>query len=390
MKILFLVDGHVLEMGGAELQAFALVKKLRSRGHEVEVVAPHLDRHSPQETTREGARVRQLGYWRIPKLSSIFFMFRFALFLLAEGRRYDAIHIHMVHKMAAVTGLLRYFVPCPVVAKVSGAYEFADGETCSVSRFGSLQYWLYKCVKRLDYFQAISADTCSRLAQAGVPAEKILAIPNGVDTDHFKPSPVLHNDDDDSKTIIAYCGRLVPVKGLNSLIGAAALLEVDFGDTFEIRLHGLGELEEPLRQQVARLGLEENVLFYGKSDDVAESLQGAHIYTQVSHYEGLSNAVLEAMSTGLPLVLSNAGGNKDVVTPGENGLLVEAGNPASIAEALASLIADRQLCRTLGENARAQAERDYSLNAVTDRLLCLYKNHNCCTQSTTKHLDCLT
>lgn len=389
MKILFLVDGHVLEMGGAELQAFALVKKLKSRGHEVEVVAPHLDRHSSQETTRAGARVRQLGYWRIPKLSSIFFMLRFALFLIVEGRRYDAIHIHMVHKMAAVTGLLRYFAPCPVVAKVSGAYEFADGETSSASRFVSLQYWLYKCVKRLDYFQAISSDTCSRLAQAGIPTEKILPIPNGVDTDHFKPSPVLHNGVDDSKTVIAYCGQLVPVKGLESLICAAELLEVGFGNTFEIRLHGLGELEEPLRQQVARLGLEEIVLFCGKADDVAKSLQGAHIYAQVSHYEGLSNAVLEAMSTGLPLVLSSVGGNKDVVTPSENGLLVEAGNAASIAEALASLIADRQLCRTLGENSRTLAERSYSLNSVANRLLCLYKDHSCCTKGA-QQKDCLT
>jgi len=176
MKILFLVDGHVLELGGAELQAFTLAKTLRSQGHEVEVVAPHLDRSTPQRSTREGTVVRQLGYWRLPKLGNILFMLRFALFLVREGRNYDAIHIHMVHNMAAVVSLLRFLAPCPVVAKISGAFEFADGQANHSPPATSLKFWLYKCLHGLDYFQTISADTHQRLVAAGVLAEKIVGI----------------------------------------------------------------------------------------------------------------------------------------------------------------------------------------------------------------------
>jgi len=372
MKILFLVDGHVLRMGGAELQAFSLAQRLQAQGHTVEIVAPHLDRNTEKNTEHRGMKVRQLGYWRIAKLSSVFFMLRFAWFLRKEGRNFDAIHIHMVHKMAAVTGLLRPYAPCPVIAKVSGAYEFFDGEQSSIMRFGSLQYWLYKAVSKLDHFQAISKDTCQRLEQAGIDAEKIHAIPNGVDTDKFIRSKALHSDKEQHKTVISYCGRLVAVKGLHTLIAAAAKLQQQFPERFEIQLNGDGPLGETLRQQVSNLGLESVVLFNGRNDSVTDALQSAHVYVQVSRYEGLSNAVLEAMSSGLPLVLSAVGGNKDVVQQGRNGYLVESGDVDALADALARLINDRPLCQKLGDYSRQWAESQFSLNAVSQDLLKLY------------------
>jgi len=373
MKILYLVDGHVLRMGGAELQAFNLAKQLKSMGHDVNIVAPYLDRDSTQLTSRKGIEVRQLGYWKIPKLSNLFYMIRFAWFLRQEAHKYDAIHIHMVHKMAAVTGLLRQYTPYPVVAKVSGAYELYDGDPANSAHIGSLQYWLYKALTKLDYFQAISDDTCQRLAKAGIAREKILAIPNGVDTEKFAPSKTLHEGSPDGKIVICYCGRLVAVKGLETLIEAAAILQQQFPDQFEIHLNGDGTLRDTLQQQVQAHQLESVVLFKGRTDDVADALQKAHVYVQVSHYEGLSNAVLEAMSSGLPLVLSAAGGNPDVVTHGNNGLLIEPGNAAELAKGLSTLIESREICRSMGIRSRDRAVSEYSLTSVAARLLELYR-----------------
>lgn len=379
MNILFLVDGRVLHMGGAELQAFSLAQHLCARSHQVEVVAPYLDRSSPQNTVHKGIKVRQLGYWRFPKLSSIIFMLRFACFLAVEGRKYDAIHIHMVHKMASVVGLMRWFVPCPVIAKVSGAYELYDGKKSNVGKFGSLQYWTYKAIGGLDYFQAISAETVRRLGLGGIDGDKIMAIPNGVDTDAFALSSALHaanqqGNDAQQKTVISFCGRLVPVKGLDILLDASAKLQQLHPNAFEIHLHGDGPLKEELQAQAAKLSISEAVHFRGKSDNVAQSLRDAHVYVQVSRYEGLSNAVLEAMSCGLPLVLSAVGGNNDVVSPGVNGSLVEAENVDSLVTALSTLITDREKCRQMGLESRKRAERDFSLKSVSDRLLALYKN----------------
>lgn len=372
MKVLFLVDGHVHRMGGAELQAFNLAQRLQAQGHSVEIVAPHLDPDTEQHSQRHGVNVRQLGYWRVPKLSNIFFMLRFAWFLRTEGRNYDAIHIHMVHKMAAITGLLRAYAPCPVVAKVSGAYEFSDGAASSVLRFGSLQFWLYKLVAKLDYFQAISKDTRERLTVAGIEGEKILAIPNGVDTDKFRKSQALHGEQQNTKTVISYCGRLVAVKGLQTLVAAAAVLQQKYPDQFEIQLNGDGPLAGELAEQVARLGLESVVLFKGRSEQVEKSLQVAHVYVQVSRYEGLSNAVLEAMSSGLPLVLSAAGGNKDVVEHGHNGFLLAPGDRDALVDALGQLISNRALCQKMGTYSRQLAKREYSLDCVIRRLSVLY------------------
>ena len=375
MKVLFLVDGHVLRMGGAELQAFNLAKSLIARGHEVEVVAPYLDRNTEQLTERSGVRVRQLGYWRFPKLSSAMFMLRFAFFLLLEGRKYDAIHVHMVHRMASVVGLMRYFVPCPVVAKVSGAYELQNGEQLKI-RFGSLQYWFYKAIRQIDYFQAISEDTQTRLKAGGIPAEKIIGLPNGVDTDLFQPSRALHTNSRLDKTIISYCGRLVPVKGLATLIDAAAQLKCLHPDQFELHLYGDGELRQELEQSVVRQDLRDVVFFHGRFDSTVDALADAHIYVQVSQYEGLSNAVLEAMSSGLPLVLSAVGGNIDVVDVGVNGVLVPPGETRAVVESLSGLIADRSRCQEMGVQSRVIAERRYSMDSVVERLLNLYGSRN--------------
>lgn len=374
MKLLFLVDGNVFCTGGAELQAFNLANQLDSMGHEIDVVGPYLDRNTQQITERLGIAVRQLNYWKIPKLSSIFYMIRFAWFLRQEAHQYDAIHIHTVHKMAAVTGLLRHYAPCPVVAKVSGAYEHYQGEQSPSSHLGSLQHWVNKAIAKLDFFQAISEDTCQRLALSGIASDKILAIPNGVDTKTFLPSKALHTDNN-TKTVICFCGRLVGVKGLETLIDAAALLQQQLPDQFEVHLNGDGERREALQQQVQSLGLESVVLFKGNTDNVAQALQQAHIYAQTSLYEGLSNAVLEAMSSGLPLVLTAAGGNKDVVKQEHNGYLVSPSDATELASQLAKLISDRALCRQMGQNSRDWAEREYSLISVANRLLALYGNN---------------
>ena len=112
--------------------------------------------------------------------------------------------------------------------------------------------------------------------------------------------------------------------------------------------------------------------FPGLVHDVPGLLAGAALYVQASHQEGLPNAVLEAMSAGLPVVATRVSGHEDVVEHDKTGLLVPPDAPQQLAGALQTLLDNRALRMQMGAAGRSAIETTYSLPAVTDRLLHLY------------------
>ncbi|MCU1282076.1 MAG: pimB 4, partial [bacterium] len=141
-----------------------------------------------------------------------------------------------------------------------------------------------------------------------------------------------------------------------------------------LRLVGNGILEEPLRQQAARLGIAEQVEFLGPRDRVEEELAQAHIGVLPSRIEGLSNTLLEFMACGLPSVASRVSGSEDFIRPGENGWLFPVSDGAALAACLreaASLSTERHA--EMGRQARADVEATATLPRVVGRLMALYR-----------------
>ncbi|MGB0866742.1 MAG: glycosyltransferase, partial [Granulosicoccaceae bacterium] len=207
MRILFLVDGYFPGVGGAEIQAQLLAKTLIGRGHDVQVVAPHLLPELPLEESHHGVPIKRIGYPHIPKLSNIFYMINFARFYLKHAREYDAVHIHMVHKMASVVALLRNWVDRPVIAKVSGATEF-EGGVLDFRHDRFYTRWLRKLLMRIDYYQSLSSFSTAKIRQAGASAEQVVTLANGLDISRFQLSHTLHQlGDDRGEFVFAYCGR---------------------------------------------------------------------------------------------------------------------------------------------------------------------------------------
>ena len=372
MRILFLVDGYYPGVGGAEIQATLLAKTLIQRGHQVQVVAPHLLPELPLEDTWQGIPVRRIAYFHVPKLANIFYMISFAHFLFKHGRDYDAYHIHMVHKMASVVAIMKRFLGKPVLAKVSGATEF-EGGVLDFREDAFYKRALRKLLMRLDYFQSLSSYSKSQILAAGARQDQVITLANGLDIQRFELSEALHNDDSvQSQTVIAYCGRLQEVKALPVLLQAVACLRNKGYDEFLLRLAGDGDQEEHLRELTKELGLCDYVEFCGRISDVPSFLSQAHIYVQVSRYEGLSNSVLEAMCTGLPPVLTRISGNEDLVVHGKSGYLVDVDDVQELAKQLSTLLDDRAHCRSLGLAARARVENLCALEKVVDVLERIY------------------
>jgi len=137
---------------------------------------------------------------------------------------------------------------------------------------------------------------------------------------------------------------------------------------------GTGTLEKQLQRIADDLNLQESVKFLGLHRNVIHLLQQAWGFVLPSRWEGMPNALLEAMSCGLPCIATRVSGSEDVIQDGVNGLIVESERPAAMAQALRRLIEDTELAQRLGQEGRNTVIRDYQLSHVTQQTVELYRH----------------
>lgn len=196
---------------------------------------------------------------------------------------------------------------------------------------------------------------CDTLIQnIGVPASQVTYIPNGVDTEHFSPAPILPNSPD-----IVCVGRMVPDKDHATLLEAfARVLTV----VPQARLHlvGQGRLEPAIRARAAHPDCRGRVIFLPGDTDLRPILRKARIFVLASASEGLPNVLLEAMACALPVVATRVGGIPELIEDNLNGLLAAPANPESLATHLVRLLRDHEACIRLGQAGRERAVSGYS------------------------------
>lgn len=189
-------------------------------------------------------------------------------------------------------------------------------------------------------------------------------IPSGVDTDLFRPREraalrARYGIADDACGIV-FAGSLIPRKGADVAIDALAGRSVPA--TAHLLLVGEGPEHERLEALARDRGVSSRVHFLGERSlaEVAEVMSAADAFVLPSHYEGRPNVVLEAQASGLAVVASDIPGCRDLIEPGETGLLVPAGDAGALGDAFADVATDASLRHRLGENAR-RAIRDGGL-----------------------------
>lgn len=195
-----------------------------------------------------------------------------------------------------------------------------------------------------------------------IPAERITAIPNGVDPEAFRPSPA----EPSGPPVILSVGRLDPAKDQKVLIEAFRLLAAEH-PTAMLRLVGNGALREELMSLTARYDLAERVQILPARTALLPLFQEAAVFALSSAQEGLPNVVLEAMAAGLPVVATKVGGLPELVVPGQTGWLTPAGDAAALAAALGQLLSSPAMRRDFGLAARQRVLREFSLDAMVRR-----------------------
>ena len=212
---------------------------------------------------------------------------------------------------------------------------------------------------------ACNPDVAADLRRAGAPVH---LIPHGVDLDRFHPTPPPNGQ---VLSLLAV-GRLVPKKGFPVLVEAAAHVLAPFC----LRIVGDGPGREALERQIAAAGLGHRIELAGPRthDDLPAEYAAADIVIVPSvtdpsgDRDGLPNVVLEAMSSGRPVIASDVGAVGSAVVDGRTGVLVPAGDAGALTGAI-EFLADQPECRErLGREARARVERDFELHSCTTRL----------------------
>jgi sugar transferase (PEP-CTERM/EpsH1 system associated) len=211
----------------------------------------------------------------------------------------------------------------------------------------------------------------------GVPRERIRQLYSGVDVHRFCPGrgPTATATGAGDQIVIGTVGRLDPVKNQAALVGALRRIhDRDPGGAGHLKLIivGDGPMRAALEDRVQGAGLQEQVSLVGARQDVPELMRRMDVFALPSTNEGISNTVLEAMASGLPVVATRVGGNPELVVDGVTGALVAPGDEAALAEALARYAGDAQLRRTHGAAGRARAVEEFSIEAMMKRYCDLY------------------
>jgi len=361
-RVLYLIVD--LTVGGAEDHLLSLARNL-DRARFLPVVCC-IGRKGTigAEIEAAGVRVEELGKLRkggfnreiVPLLRA-----------LIRRERIDLVHAHMYH--ANLYGRLAAFREgVPAVISVHNTYVRPKILRRVLNR------WL---ARRTPFILAGSEAIRDDIARYDrVPPGKIRVVPYGVDVEKF--DSVLSREEARGKLglpgdrfLVGTVGRLEEQKGQKYLIDAAGRLSRD-GRKVTLLIVGSGREEDRLRDQAVREGIGDAVLFLGTRRDLPELFRAMDVFAFPSLWEGFPIALLSAMAAGLPVIVTPVGGVPEVVKDGVNGLIVPAGDPAALAEAIWNAHENPVGASALGRAAAATIRDRYSHRTTARRIMEVY------------------
>jgi sugar transferase (PEP-CTERM/EpsH1 system associated) len=246
----------------------------------------------------------------------------------------------------------------------------------------------YRLLRRLhrpfvSHYIAVSRDLASYLETAiGVPRERISQIYNGVDSATFRPAdrerePLPQAEFAPPGTfVVGTVGRMKAVKDQTTLAHAfvhlCAMLP-EWKERLRLVLVGEGPLRDSCEDILRRARLDAQAWLPGQRNDISALMRAMDVFVLPSLAEGISNTLLEAMASGLPVVATKVGGNPELVADRVTGLLVPPSDPLALAQAIRTYLNDADARRRAGRKARAQAQAQFSMDAMVDGYLAVYR-----------------
>ncbi|KAA1175044.1 glycosyltransferase family 4 protein [Marinobacter salinexigens] len=356
MKLAIIMDQYNNPFAGTESQVLKLVEGLKAVGWDIRFAVF-------RETgfTRNGdfpVSVDHLGVGSISSPGSWLGVYRYAKTLKREGFGLA----HVFFNDASVI--------CPPMMRLAGLRTI-------ISR-RDMGFWYNTLYLRALGVTGrfVSAAVCNSQAVADITGkmehlspEKLHVIYNGYPD--VEAAPIESNPGKDPlKPIIGLVANLRPIKRIDDLLRACGLLR-DRGYNFELTIAGGGN-QESYRELAEDLNIGDKVTFLGGVSNPEEHIQQFDVAVLCSETEGFSNAIIEYMRAGKPVVCTRTGGNPEIVADGENGYLVPVGNVEALADAIGRLMDDPELRTKMGKAALATMAGKYSMANMIQQHIDLY------------------
>jgi len=373
MKILMLNHEYPPIGGGGGYAGRNILRQFAGRSDiELDVVVSRLQPPTVIEKFAEnitlyrvGVRKNALQFWTRPEMIQwMAKAYRIHKKLLQQNQ-YDLAHAFFGFPTAALTW--RTVSKLPYIISLRGS----DVPGANV-RF-SLDYKLLAPVFRRIWENASALYACSeglrQRALKFMPEAKIYVVPNGVELDRFCP---VNNKQKIEDLKLLTVGRLSVSKRIELLVSVVELIRKQFPNA-TLKIAGGGGLENQLRQLIKDKGMENCIAMLGivPAEEMPELYRKSDIFVSASLQEGMSNAMLEAMASGIPIVTTRCEGVQELIA--DNGIVVEKADAKSIADAVMNLAKDEQAYNTMRVAARKQAE-NFSWQRVAEEYLKHYQS----------------
>jgi glycosyltransferase involved in cell wall biosynthesis len=371
IRITYLIGS--LDVGGAERQLVRLVNSLDPERFEPRIVTMFAEgplehdlragvrvTHLSLQSLAAGRRPGQRGWFVL----GIRLLLRLYRHLRAE--RLDVLHAYLpaAYVMGALCG---WAARIPVV--VAGRRGLTSYHVYEQRRWRMLA----RLANRIMAAQVCNSEAVRRFAieREGLRPDRTVVIPNGIDASEGPPPALEPSWEAPVKA--AMIANFAPYKGHPTLLEAVRRVIAVHPD-FRLVLFGDGRERASLERLGDQLGLDGSVVFAGRRPDAASFLPGFDFLLLASTQEGFPNAVMEAMTSGIPPVATAVGGVPELVEDRVEGLLVPPSDPGRMAEAISWMIEHAAERRRLGEAARARIHRSFSTRLMVQRTEALYES----------------
>lgn len=358
-----------LNIGGAERQMVQMAIGLTDRGYDVVVGLFYRGGPLEQELTTRGIRIVDLG--KRHRWDILGFMVRLVKALRAIQPRVVYSFLGTANTVAAVA---RPFTPR---FRLLWSIRASNMELSKYSWASRLGYRI-ECLLSRQPDLIISNSHAGRAyaVEQGFPRERILVVPNGIDTRRFRPDPALSHEMrarwclDEHTPAIGLLARVDPMKDHATFLRAAALVAAVRPDVRFLCIgEGPAEYAGQLRRLACSLGVDNAVMWTGAEPDPVRALNGLDVScSSSSEGEGFSNAVAEAMACGRPCVVTDVGDSALVV--GDTGWVVPAKDPGALSAALIRAL--DSLGSDIGERARRRIIDNFSVDRLVERTIACF------------------
>ena len=364
-------------VGGAEQVMANLATQMNQGGHDVRLLTARWEKHWPSQVEHRGVPVTRLKHSTARGWGMLRYMRALARWLKSHSSELDAVLVSMLkHDAYAAIGAMKN-TDIPVVVRAEGGGETGDCHWHETGRFGMR---IRRKCQQADAVIACSRQIFTELNTAGFSGAKIHDVPSGVTV---WPEWSLQRQGnaraaladaheilqvDPLAPLVVFTGRLHPKKGLMDLVNCWPRVLVEY-PAARLWLVGEGPDGPRLWDRIRELGLTDRIILPGSFDDICGVLHAADAYVLPSYEEGMSMALLEAMSAGLPLVATDIPGNRQLIEPGRQGRVFPPGDIEALSAAILTTLNDRAAARTMASNAREQVTNQFSIEKMTQQHL---------------------